>query len=62
MYQISYSEEELNKWRSFFIHFMDRLDKLRKLHWHKFFPELYKSTLGWRKLKPSQYMEPIEYA
>ena len=51
MKQISYHPEELTKWRSHFIYYMDKLDELRKTTWPSIFPELYTSTLAWRKLK-----------
>ena len=51
MNQISYHPDELIKWRSHFIYYMDKLDELRKTNWPKIFPELYNSTLTWRKLK-----------
>lgn len=50
MNQISYSREELMEWRKQFIHYMDKLDTLRGLCWKETFPELYESTLKWRKL------------
>ena len=62
MHQISYHPEELIKWRSFFIHSMDKLDVLRRTNWPEIFPELYESTLKWRRLDPLKYMGYVEYA
>jgi len=50
MWSVKYSKEELVKWRSNFIHSMDKLDELRKTKWPVILPELYKHTLKWRKL------------
>ena len=50
MYQTKYVEKELLQLRSQFIYFMDKMDKLRGTQWNKIFPELYKSTTGWREL------------
>ena len=50
MKSTQYNKEELIQRRSNFIHFMDRLDSLRGTCWEKILPELYKHTLGWRKL------------
>ena len=52
-----YSKTELEKWRSHFIHFMDKLDNLRGLCWQKTFPELYESTKKWRNLKQPEKWE-----
>ena len=49
MHHSKYNEEVLIKTRSQFIYFMDKLDKLRETRWHEIFPELYKSTMSWRK-------------
>ena len=49
MYKISYRKDELTQARSDFIYSMDKLDELRKTQWPKVFPELYESTLKWRK-------------
>ena len=51
MYKMHYSKKELLAKRKTFIYFMDKLDQLRKTNWPETFPELYKSTLEWRKLK-----------
>ena len=51
MYQVSCQKEKLVKWRSDFIYFMDKLDELRGVCWENTFPELYESTLEWRKLQ-----------
>lgn len=51
MYQIAYSKKELQEWRKRFIYYMDRLDVLRGLCWKETFPELYESTLKWRKIQ-----------
>ena len=62
MYQISYSSpEEIIKWRSFFIYFMDTLDKLRGWSWRVIFPELYDRTLEWRKLELPKHIKSMEY-
>lgn len=55
MYKISYQTEELIKWRSYFIYFMDKMDELRGLCWKNTFPELYRSSLKWRKLKEKNF-------
>ena len=59
MQQSSYEKEELIKWRSLFIHFMDKLNELRNLYWRETFPELYESTLEWRKLEQPERQEYV---
>ena len=49
MYTTQYKKEELMKHRINFIRYMDKLDELRGTCWKKVFPELYESTLAWRK-------------
>ena len=53
----SFNKEELKKWKSHFIYFMDKLDRLRGLCWQKTFPELYESTEKWRNLKQPEKWE-----
>ena len=55
MYNIQYKERDLIIQRSNFIHFMDRLDELRKTSWPKILPELYEHTMKWRKLPKGLY-------
>ena len=50
MSKVPYPSNDLKKWRRRFIYYMDKLDQLRKTNWPETFPELYKSTLEWRKL------------
>ena len=50
MKSTQYSKADLIRWRSNFIHFMDRLDSLRGTCWQKTLPELYRHTSGWREL------------
>ncbi len=55
MNKITYKGDDLIKWRSNFIHFMDRLDELRKTSWPKALPELYQQTMAWRDLPKGLY-------
>ncbi|MBC6415420.1 MAG: twitch domain-containing radical SAM protein [Bdellovibrionales bacterium] len=50
LYKISFSKEELKIQRKYFILYMDSLDKIRNTNWSEVLPELYVSTLSWRKL------------
>ena len=51
MEKIHYTKEDLVKERKKFIYYMDKLDELRKTNWSKIVPELYESTLTWKKLR-----------
>ena len=50
MKKVHHTKENLIKERKRFIYYMDRLDELRKTNWPAILPELYRSTLDWRKL------------
>ena len=48
MYKLNYTNNELDKNRKNFIHFMDTLDIRRKTNWKEVLPELYNVTGSWR--------------
>ncbi len=50
MYKVQYEEKMLTKWRSNMVHFMDKLDDIRKTDWKATCPELYDNVKEWYNL------------
>jgi MoaA/NifB/PqqE/SkfB family radical SAM enzyme len=50
MYKIDYPDQELIKWRSNCVHYLDKLDQIRKTDWKSVCPELYHAISEWYEL------------
>ena len=48
--KVKYEEKMLTKWRSNMVHFMDKLDDIRKTDWKATCPELYDKVKEWYNL------------
>lgn len=55
MYKIEYPQNELTKWRSNCVHYLDKLDDIRKTDWKATCPELYEAIKEWYKLPKGLY-------
>ncbi len=55
MYSTKYEEQELIKWRSNSLHYLDKLDEIRGTDWKKTCPELYESMKVWYDLPKGLY-------
>ncbi len=55
MYTTKYDDKMLQKWRSNSVHYLDKLDEIRKTDWKKTCPELYESMKPWYDLPKGLY-------
>lgn len=55
MSKIKYDEQELTKWRSNCLHFLDTLDTRRNTNWKEVCPELYEAIKDWYNLPKGLY-------
>ena len=55
MYKIKYNSDELTKWRSNCVHFLDVLDQRRKTDWKKTCPELANAIKEWYDLPKGMF-------
>jgi hypothetical protein len=55
MYKVKYPEDELTKWRSNCVHYLDVLDSRRKTDWKTVCPELYAAIEEWYELPKGLY-------
>lgn len=55
MYKVEYEEQQLIKWRSNCVHFLDSLDARRKTDWKKICPELADAINEWYELPKGMY-------
>ena len=55
MHKIDYPDNELIRWRSNCVHYLDKLDSLRKTDWKAICPELYAAIKDWYKLPTGLY-------
>ena len=55
MFKVEYPKNELVKWRSNCIHYLDKLDTLRNTNWKSVCPELYDGIKEWYNLPKELY-------
>lgn len=55
MHKIDYPDDELIRWRSNCVHYLDKLDSLRKTDWKATCPELYAAINDWYDLPRGLY-------